>query len=65
MFMGPCIVHKSQSLFYVEQLSDKINSVTCASSWNYILECHVVIFIFTHLFVMFFTRLCSLDAFRD
>jgi hypothetical protein len=22
----------------VEQLSDKINSVTCASSWNYILE---------------------------
>jgi len=23
---------------HVEQLSDKINSVTCASSWNYILE---------------------------
>jgi hypothetical protein len=22
---------------HVEQLSDKINSVTCASSWNYIL----------------------------
>jgi hypothetical protein len=23
---------------HVEQLSDKINSVTCASSWNYIVE---------------------------
>ena len=23
---------------HVEQLSDKINSVTCASCWNYILE---------------------------
>ena len=23
---------------HVEQLSDKINSVICASSWNYILE---------------------------
>jgi hypothetical protein len=59
------LMHKSQSLFYIEQLSDKINSLTCASSWNYILEGHIVIFIFTHLFVMFFTRLCSLDVFRD
>jgi len=27
-----------EELEHVEQLSDKINSVTCASSWDYILE---------------------------
>ena len=26
---------------HVEQLSDEINSVACASCWNYILECHL------------------------
>jgi len=28
----------SDATKHVEHLSDKINSVTCASSWNYILE---------------------------
>jgi hypothetical protein len=30
---------------YVEQLSDWINTVTCASCWNYIVECYTVYFI--------------------
>ena len=41
-------MHKSQSLFNLttfEQSSDKINSVTCASIWNYILEYRILKFI--------------------
>jgi hypothetical protein len=32
----------------VQQLSDKINSVTCASIWNYILEYYYDARIFEH-----------------